>query len=114
MNIRIITEGITIEEAREIAREFYTDMVKGVVDIEREIVALGGEYHMDANQKLTESGSRQKDIWGFNFYVDKGKEERLEYTSLINIRPVSGNKSMVVEDENVRVRMKKIINSKIL
>ena len=27
-------------------------MVKGVVDIERSIVAFGGEYHMDANVLL--------------------------------------------------------------
>lgn len=50
MNIRIIETPITRAEAKEIAKEFYIDMVKGVVDVEREIIALGGEWHIDANR----------------------------------------------------------------
>ena len=52
MNIKIVTEPITRAEAKEIAKEFYVEMVKGVVDVEKGIIALGGEYHMDANTIL--------------------------------------------------------------
>ena len=84
-------------------------MIKGVVDIEQEILAMGGEYHMDANVVLTENGSKQKDVWGFNWYFDRNDDERIEYVSLINIRPLHGNKVMEVQDAVLRDKMKNVI-----
>lgn len=114
MDIRIINKPITRSEAKEIAKEFYVDMVKGVVDIEREIIALGGEWHMDANNMLTADGSRQSDIWGFNFHFNKEPQDTIEYISLINIRPADGNYDMVVEDESRRGVMSAIIEKLIV
>ena len=87
---------------------FFEDMVKLVVDIEREVAAVGGELHADAEALLLEEGSRQSDLWGANYYPGLGEEECLEYTSLINIRPSQGNRSMVVEDAAVRDRVRVI------
>ena len=70
MIIKIIDKN-NRKELREIAKDFYVDMIKGVVDIERGILAMGGEYHMDANTALIENGSRQQNIWGFNWYFNK-------------------------------------------
>jgi len=109
MNIKIIDKKIADEELYEIAKEFYGDMVKGVVDIEREILAIGGEYHMDANTILIENGSKQKNVWGFNWYFDKKGDERIEYISLINIRPKQGNRVMEVQNVSLRDKMKLII-----
>jgi len=109
MNIKIIDKKISESELREIAKDFYGNMVKGVVDIEREIVAMGGEYHMDANIVLTDDGSKQRNIWGFNWYFDKLGDERIEYISLINIRPKQGNRIMEVQDLSLRDRMKSVI-----
>jgi len=109
MNIKIIDKKITESELREIAKDFYVEMVKGVVDIKREIIAMGGEYHMDANVVLIENGSKQQDIWGFNWYFDKKGNERIEYVSLINIRPKQNNRTMEVQDISLRDRMKGII-----
>ena len=64
MDIRIIKQPINRTEAKEIALEYYIDMVKGVCDVERGIIALGGEYHMDANMVMTADGSVQKNVWG--------------------------------------------------
>ena len=114
MRIEIITKPITKAEAREIAKEIYGDMVKGVVDVEREILALGGEYHMDANAVLLDSGSRQEDIWGFNIHTEKPREEWLACTSLINIRPAQGNRQMKIEDETLCARIADIISKKIV
>src|SRR3989344_3756968 len=99
MRIEIITEPITRAKAKEIAKEIYGDMVKGVMDIERGIIALGGEYHMDANMTLVENGSRQENIWGFNLHTAKLREEWLEFTSLINIRPTQHNRGMLIENK---------------
>lgn len=111
MRIEIVTTPMTRAEAREIAKEFYGDMVKGVVDVEREILALGGEWHMDANTALTEHGSSQDAIWGFNFYPN---ESRIEYTSLINIRPTQGNRRIEVQDEALKQKMEHIIRTLII
>ncbi len=109
MNIKIIDKKITESELREIAKDFYGEMIKGVVDIEREILALGGEYHMDANNKLIENGSRQQNIWGFNWYFDKKRSKEIEYVSLINIRPKQNNRTMEVQNISLRDRMRTII-----
>lgn len=109
MDIRIFSEKATRAEVEEIAREFYGTMVKGVVDIERKVLALGGEYHMDANIVLLEHGSSQPNVWGFNIHLNR-EGDRLEYTSLINIRPAQGNRDMEVQDENLRKMMKEIID----
>ncbi len=96
-------------EAIKIGREFYGEMVKGVVDIEEEIIALGGEYHMDANMVLIGEGYKQINIWGFNIYSNRSGKDWIEYTSLINIRPKANNRTMLVESEEIRDKMKKII-----
>src|SRR3989344_7308908 len=113
MNIKIVEEKISLQELREIAKEFYITMAKGVVDIEKEIVVFGGEYHADANEIILENGSLQSDVWGFNVYFDKPRDSWIEYISLINIRPQAGNMEMEVQDENIKDKMKTIINSKI-
>lgn len=113
MIIKIVEGAISADELREIAKEYYIDMIKGVVDISKETVAFGGEYHMDANVKILENGSVQADVWGFNIFFDRPREERIEFTSLINIRPQVGNKSMEVEDEIIRKKMRDIIDRKI-
>jgi|SRR3989344_1919284 len=113
MNIKIVENKISLLELREVAKEFYVTMVKGVLDIEKEIIAFGGEYHADANEILIESGSRQSDIWGFNLYFDRPRDSWIEYISLINIRPQAGNTEMEIKDNAIRNKIKTIINSKI-
>ena len=96
MNIKIIRDKMTKLELEELAKEFYVEMIKGVVDIKKEIIALGGEWHMDANLVLIEDGSKQENLWGFNVYLNKPKGKMVEYNSLINIRPKQGNMSKYV------------------
>ena len=114
MTTKIIKDKISLEELEALAKEFYGSMIKGVADIERGVVAFGGEYHMDANITLIEDGSSQLNLWGFNVYFKKPREEWLEYTSLINIRPTAGNFDMMIDDKKIRQKVKEIINSKII
>jgi hypothetical protein len=101
-------EHVSPEILRELVARFFEYMVKLVVDVERGVVALGGELHADAEAILLEEGSRQEDLWGANYYPGMGEEECLEYTSLINIRPSQGNRSMLVEDQTVRERIREV------
>ena len=83
----------------------FGDMVKYVVDVERGVAAIGGELHADAEHVLLERGSRQTDLWGANYYPGRGREDCIEFTSLINIRPARGNRGMEIEDPAVRERV---------
>ncbi|MEK7151807.1 MAG: DUF5674 family protein [Patescibacteria group bacterium] len=114
MNIVVVEKEVSLADLKVVAQEFYQTMIKGVVDIEKEVVAFGGEYHIDANQKLTERDSEQKNIWGFNVYLNRPRDTWIEYISLINIRPSEGNTAMEVSDPKIRERIKKIVDAKII
>jgi hypothetical protein len=45
--IEIIRTGISLDDLRMLASQSYNDLVKAVVDIEREVMAIGGELHSD-------------------------------------------------------------------
>ena len=104
--IVIVRERIAPAELKRLALLYFEDMVKYVVDVERGVVGLGGEMHADAEQLLLEDGSRQKDLWGANYYPGRGREGCIEYTSLINIRPAAGNRSMEIQDPALRERVR--------
>lgn len=116
MTIKVVKDTINIEELTNLSKETYYPMIKGVVDIENEIIAFGGEYHMDANKVLLDDGYSQNNIWGFNVYLDKNndKENWIEYMSLINIRPLQNNLDMEIQDQKIRDRVKNIVNKKII
>jgi hypothetical protein len=95
-------------ELRRLVDLFFEDMVKYVVDVERGVAAVGGEMHADAEQALLDDGSRQADLWGANYYPGRGRDECIEYTALINIRPAHGNRSMEIQDPSVRERVREL------
>ena len=107
--IVIVSAGrIEPGELRRLVDLFFEDMVKYVVDVSRGVVAVGGEMHADAEEALLEDGSRQPDLWGANYYPGRGREECIEYTSLINIRPAQDNRSMEVRDPAIRERIREL------
>ena len=95
-------------ELRRLVDLFFEDMVKYVVDVGRGVAAIGGEMHADAELVLLEGGSRPADLWGANYYPGRGREGCIEYTSLINIRPAQGNRSMEIQDPAVRERVREL------
>ncbi len=106
----IVQKKLTVQEIRELASHVFGDMVKGVVDVEREIIALDAELHADLEALLLHSGSRQDNLWGFNLYPDLIGEDFVELDSLINIRPSQGNRSRRIEADGVRARILDIIS----
>lgn len=95
------------------AQALFGDMVKGVVDVEREIVALDAELHADLEALLMEDGSKQNDLWGVNLYPELPGEAFLEFDSMINVRPSQGNRSRGVDDPNVRNKITKIVGERV-
>ena len=103
--IKVIDKNIDKQILKEICDAHFKTMVKFVVDIKLKKMGVGGELHSDAEELLINEGSNQKDIWGANLYPYKSEDERLEYTSLINIRPGQGNLSMEIENESLREKI---------
>jgi hypothetical protein len=110
MEIVIVKDKITLEKVKQLAQDSYGEMVKAVADIEQDIIAIGGEYHADAEQLLLQQGSQQHALWGFNIYPDQNKETWLEYYSLINIRPRQNNKSQIIELDEVKQKIKALVD----
>jgi hypothetical protein len=106
--IVIVKRRIDPAELARLTHLFFEDMVKYVVDIERRLAAVGGELHADAEQLLLAAGSRQTDLWGANYHPGGGRDGCIEYTSLINIRPAQGNRSMEIADPTLRERVREI------
>jgi len=107
-DIIIVEHRIEPAELARLVHLYFDDMVKYVVDVERRLAAVGGELHADAEQILLQAGSRQSDLWGANYYPGLGPEGCIEYTSLINIRPAQGNRSMLIADPLLRDRVREI------
>jgi hypothetical protein len=99
---------IKIWESRETA---FDEILKIVVDVEKNIMAVDAEMHADLEQLLLEDGSDQKNLWGANIYPLRNKEEFLEFTSFINIRPAIGNRSMEVTDPKIRQKIQLIVST---
>ena len=108
--IRIINQKIGLSELKKIAHERFGDMIKTVVDLEKEIMAIGGEMHADEERILLERGSKQENLWGINLYPDSIGENFVEFDSMINIRPRQDNRSRSVENEEIRKEIVNLVN----
>lgn len=109
--MRILSEPVTKKVLLETSTCILgDDMLKGVVDVSRGIVAVDADLHADLEHLLLQDGSNQKDLWGFNLYLtEEDPADFLEFDSLINIRPSQGNRSRNVEDETTRKMIREII-----
>ncbi len=108
--MRIIKEKISNDELKKIAENMFGNMVKAVVDIKKRIMAVGGELHSDEEALLIKNGSLQKDLWGINIYPEIKGDVRIEFDSMINLRPSQGNRSRGVDDPETRKRVIEIVN----
>ena len=110
MTIKIIKEPIKKSEVALMATSEFGDIVKAVVDIDQEIMAIGGELHSDEEVLLTEEeGSKRENTWGINIYPKKPKDEWLEFDSMVNLKPHFGNRSRDIESEEIKEKIRKIV-----
>ena len=82
----ILDRKYTVKELYEI-NSFSNGFVKGVVDLDKELVALDADMHYELADYLKEQrGSKESDMWGFNLWLEnQSMDEILEYDSFINI-----------------------------
>jgi hypothetical protein len=98
MAIHLLNRKATAQQIEDML-EVYPTLVKIVVDIRHRILAGGGEMHADCESVLLDAGSEQDDLWGANWYP---AEQRIEFESLINIRPRLGNRGIVIQSQDIR------------
>ena len=111
--MKIVEQEISIGELKEMASKMFGNMVKAVVDVDEDLLVVDAELHSDQEAYLLEKGSKQENLWGINIYPDLDKEERIEFDSMINLRPSQNNNSRGIEDEDIKKRILDIVNSKI-
>jgi len=56
------------------------------------------------------NGSEQKDLWGINLYPFNKKEDMIEFDSMINLKPWTGNRTRDVEDPLIKQKIINIVN----
>ena len=103
--IHIIDSKADYKKIQEML-EFLEDYFKVAVDVRREVLAGGGIMHADCEARLLDFGSKQADIWGADWHP---KEKKVEFGSLINIRPRQNNRSMQIQDAKIRAQVEKIM-----
>jgi len=94
----LVSDPVSKQVVLEKHNTYFETMIKAVVDVRKEVIALDAEL----------------DIWGVNFFLDKEKENWIEYTALINLRPSMDNRSMDVQDPEIRQKITQIVNRLIM
>lgn len=110
MEIKILQNQITRKKLTVMAKQQFGEWIKGVVDLGRGIMAIGGELHADMEAVLLGQGSVQEDVWGINLYPNQQDDEWIEFNSMINVRPSQGNRSRGVENPQIQEKIREVVN----
>ena len=103
--IHVLSDKASPEQIEDMLREL-GDYVKLAVDIRLGILAGGGAMHSDCESALLQTGSQQENVWGADWIPGTGD---VRFESLINIRPRQGNRSMIIQEPEVRKRIESIV-----
>ena len=104
----VILKGRATSEQIDQMLEALSVYIKMAVDIDRGVLAGGGELHADCELVLLEDGSEQRNVWGADWYPTN---QSVGFESIINIRPSANNRSMKIQDAELRQKIEKIVRS---
>ena len=107
--IHVVHGSATPEQREEMSAAL--GYIKLAVDVRRGVIAGGGIMHADCEAALLEDGSVQDDVWGADWIP---LEEIVEFESLINIRPDRGNRSLRIEDPEIRQRVESVVRERLI
>src|SRR3989344_8207618 len=111
METKIVKDNVSRAELAVLAHEQYGDIIKAVVDVAQGIMGVGGELHVDIQSILIEKEHSRGDMtWGINLYLDKTGDEFVEFDSMVNLKPASGNRTRGVENEAIRAKIQAIVH----
>lgn len=96
--ISILNRKATKDEL-EGALEYYGDYIKTVIDTERKLLAIGGEYHIDCEEVLLQTGSKQENLYGGGYRIST---KEVEYMALSNYKPAFQKYTYEIADPKIR------------
>lgn len=108
--MKIVKDEISVDELKEMSAKMFGNLVKAVVDIEKEIMAVDADLHADEEALLLENGSEQKNLWGINLYSEIVGDDFVEFDSMINLRPSQNNRSRGVDDLEIQKKILAIVD----
>lgn len=109
--MQVVDQTIANAELKKMASKMFGDLVKAVIDLEKEIMIVDAEFHADEEQYLIEHGSHQSQLWGINLYPDRfGQQDFIQFDSMINLRPHDNNPTRGVSDPAIRAKIKNIVS----
>lgn len=95
-NIVFVENTIDMKIVKTAAEQRFGDMVKAVIDIDKKVMAIGGELHADEEALLLDHGSEQSNVWGINIYPDLAMPDAVERE---------------VQDESIRKQIIQIVKT---
>lgn len=107
----ILIKSKANEDQIQKASEDLDGYIKFVVDLEKEVMTIGGLRHVDGEQLLLQNGSKQKDLWGGGLDLET---KEIDFDSMINIRPNDNNHSREVLDQSLRNKIMEMIHKLLL
>lgn len=106
----ILTKKATEEQVKKMCYEFGS-YIKVVADIKKGILAGGAAMHYDEEQVLLEYGCKQENLWGGGIDF---QTSAIDYNSMINTRPNQENFSRDIQSQEIRDRLKSIVEKLLL
>lgn len=109
MALIVIDKKITKGDIKA-SREDYPEYIKITIDLEKEIVVIGGEYHADAEKILSDKfNSKRSDIWGGGYNI---ANNTFEVNAILNLK--SGiNDSTDILDPKIRNHFLEVVKKKL-
>lgn len=102
----LVKSKISPEDLKKAAEDL-DGYIKFVVDVESEVLTAGSLRHVEGEQLLLKTGSKQNDLWGGGLDLETGE---MDFDSMINLRPSQGNSSREVLDPRIRDKITEIVN----
>jgi len=111
--MKLVESTISHDELQAMLNPEYGSLVKAVVDIEKNLLVVDAEMHVDEETFLREQGSKRESLWGINLYPQVTDSSWIEFDSMINLKPGLGNRTRSVDDPNIRERIIALVESKV-
>ena len=110
--MKTVEKNISLAEIKAMAQAMFGDLVKVVVDLEKQIMVVNAELHADEEALLLANGSKQQNLWGINLYPELfNTPDFIEFDSMINVRPRLQNMSRDIENEVIRKKVVSVVRS---
>lgn len=112
--MKIISKAVTTDDLKGMAEGIPGSLVRAVVDVRRNIIAVGGELHSDLEALLLSDGSKTEDLWGINLYPGKQDGGFIKFDSPVNAKPSAGNAGVGIDSSEIRLKIVEVVNLRVV